>query len=134
MKKNIALLCLFICGLSFGQKQKIVKPPVFPECENYIGEPESCFEKEFKLHLNKNFNYPKVAIDSMYEGRVVVNFVINKQGIADSISAKGAYSSLENAAITIIEKLPRMNPALNEHDMPVSVHFSIPIVYSLKKP
>ena len=132
MKKIYSLLFICLSFLCFSQNRKAIKPPIFPNCENYEGKPEDCFEKEFKLHLNKNFEYPKVAIDSVYQGRVILHFVINELGVVENISAKGPYPSLEAAAIKIAKALPKMKPAQNKRRKPVSVPFSIPIVYSLQ--
>ena len=55
--------------------------PIFPGCE---GVPKSqrrdCFQEKINKHVHKNFCYPEIAQDLGIQGKVFVQFVIEKDG------------------------------------------------------
>ena len=65
-------------------------------------------------------------------GRVIVSFIINKEGEIKSITTKGPENGkiLEEEARRIISLLPKMKPGTQRGE-PVNVRYSIPINFSL---
>ena len=137
MRKAVFIFFLITTNL-FSQENNgdnfMNKPPIFPGCGVFIGkEPKKiCFKDKLNMHIRKNFKYPKIALDSGYQGRVIVKFVLNKYGIVENISANGPYSFFEEEAIRIISKLPKIKPAKNKSGKPISVPFSTSITFRLK--
>lgn len=60
-----------------------------------------------------------------------VIFVIGKDGIITDIGKRGPHELLENEAVRIIERLPKMQPGKHE-GKEVKVPFAIPITFRLK--
>lgn len=56
--------------------------PVFPGCEEHSTEDERfmCFNQSIMKHVGENFEFPRRAIENGIEGKVYVNFVIEKDG------------------------------------------------------
>ena len=81
--------------------------------------------------IKNNLEYPQKAIDEQTEGRVIIRFVINSNGeISDPTILKGINKNLDQAAIDVINKLPRWKPG-QQDGQPVSVRFTLPIVFKL---
>jgi protein TonB len=64
------------------------------------------------------------------QGRVYVQFIIDRDGTITGIRTRGPDKNLEFEANRIISKLPRMTPGM-QRGKPVRVPFSIPIIFSL---
>ena len=81
--------------------------------------------------IKGNLKYPQKAIDEQTEGRVIIRFVVNSNGeISDPTILKGINKNLDQAAIDVINKLPRWKPG-QQDGQPVSVRFTLPIVFKL---
>ena len=81
--------------------------------------------------IAENLKYPQKAIDGQTEGRVIIRFVVNSNGeISDPTILKGINKNLDQAAIDVINKLPRWKPG-QQDGQPVSVRFTLPIVFKL---
>lgn len=137
---SFILSFLFILPLLAQEKNKdsmliyiMHKPPVFPGCGIYGKELKKvCFTEKFNQHIRNHFQYPKIAVDSGYQGRVIVKFDLNEKGLVENIKANGPYWFFEEEAIRIISKLPKMKPAKNKKGKPVVVPFMTSITFRLE--
>ena len=144
--KILILLLLFIPLVSFGQEiQKqnktfdelktnhlnIEDVPMFRSCKNvFKSQRRECFQNKITKHIRKHFYYPKYAFNRGIQGRVFVQFIIEKDGSISEIKTRGADKSLEKAALKIIKKLPKLIPG-KANGKPVRVPYSIPITWKL---
>jgi protein TonB len=145
--KILILLLLFIPLVSFGQEiQKqnktfdelktnhlnIEDVPMFRSCKNvFKSQRRECFQNKMTKHIRKHFYYPKYAFNRGIQGRVFVQFIIEKDGSISEIKTRGADKSLEKAALKIIKKLPKLIPG-KANGKPVRVPYSIPITWKLR--
>ena len=54
--------------------------PIYPGCERVAkSKRRDCFQEQINKHIRKNFRYPEIAQEMGIQGRVYVNFVIDKQ-------------------------------------------------------
>ncbi len=84
------------------------------------------------VNLQSKINYPKIAIESGVEGRVVVQFVIDKNGnILNPKIVRGIGAGCDEEALRVI-KLARFKPGM-QRGKPVSVSYTIPINFRLSK-
>ena len=106
--------------------------PLFPGCERVKkSERRKCFQEKIQRHIAKNFRYPEIAQEMGIQGRVYVQFVIDKDGTITGIRTRGPDKNLEKEANRIIGKLPTMTPG-KQRGRPVRVPFSIPITFRLQ--
>ena len=106
--------------------------PLFPGCERVPkSQRRACFQTNIQKHINKNFRYPEIAQEMGIQGRVFVQFVIDKDGSITGIRTRGPDKNLEKEAQRIIGKLPTMTPG-KQRGRPVRVPFSIPITFKLQ--
>ncbi len=82
--------------------------------------------------FNKNFEYPKEAIERKSEGKVYVQFVVGINGeLSDFKILRGAKDeSLNNAAIEFVKKMPNWIPAIKNGEK-VSAEVVFPINFTL---
>jgi protein TonB len=79
----------------------------------------------------KNVYYTEIARRSQIEGRVSIDFVVNKNGeVEDAKVLKGISEELDMIALNAV-KLAKFNPGL-QRGKPVNVRMVIPIVFKLK--
>jgi len=109
---------------------RVEDKPVFPGCEGVL-DPYTCFQEMMQKHIRKNFKYPQSAIDMGQQGKVYVQFTIQKDGTIADIRLRGPYEVLETEAARIISKLPKMTPG-KQRGTPVKVPFAIPINFVLQ--
>lgn len=90
-------------------------------------------ESEMMNFIAKNLNYPKKAVDSGIEGKIVVKFTCDKMGkVKDAhiISKDKLGYGCEEEALRVIRNMPRWNAGL-QNGVPVNVYFNIPIRFRL---
>lgn len=106
--------------------------PIFPGCEKVSKDKRrDCFQEQMNNHIRKNFRYPEIAQEMGIQGRVYVNFIIDKDGSITNIKMRGPDQNLEKEAERIISRLPNMTPG-KQRGRPVRVPFSIPITFRLQ--
>lgn len=81
--------------------------------------------------IYKNITYPADAIDKGIEGKVIVRFVVTKEGnITQPSISKGLYPSVDKAVIESIGKIPKFTPGKKD-GKPVNVWFAVPVTFKL---
>jgi len=109
---------------------EVENAPIFPGCED-ASDARACFQTKIQRHISKHFRYPKEAQEIGMQGRVSIIFLIDVDGNITNIAKRGPDKSLEDEAVRIISKLPKMQPG--EHQgKNVNVPFSIPITFKLR--
>jgi protein TonB len=72
-------------------------------------------------------------MDNGIQGKVIVRFVINKDGKPTQISvSKGLCASIDKVALAAINKIPNFIPGKKD-GKPVSVWYAVPITFKLEK-
>ena len=76
--------------------------------------------------------YPQQCIDEKIEGRVVLQFTINKVGeVADVTVLRGVCPALDEEAVRAVKASPAWTPGKTEDGKAVPVTFTFPIVFKL---
>ncbi|MFD0991584.1 energy transducer TonB [Tenacibaculum geojense] len=107
--------------------------PLFKSCEKVaLYEQEKCFKEEISNHIRRNFRYPSEAYEKSIQGRVLVQFVIQKDGTVGDLNLRGPYGGalLEEEAERIIKKLPKFKPG-KHNGRPVKVKYGVPIGFKI---
>lgn len=80
--------------------------------------------------LQKKIQYPEEAREAGIEGRVIVQFIINKDGKVENPQIiKGVHESLEQETLRVVKKA-EFEPGMH-NGIPVRVQYSLPITYKL---
>ena len=81
--------------------------------------------------LARNMRYPKDAFIKGEEGRVIVQFVINRNGkVSDIEIVQSVSPSLDAEARRVIKSMPKWKPG-TQNGKPVRVRFTLPLVFKL---
>ena len=82
-------------------------------------------------YLKKNIKYPAICRDNNIQGRVIISFVVNKDGkIVDAEVVKGVNPSLDKEALRVISTMPNWKPG-KQRGKPVRVKYSSPVNFRL---
>lgn len=79
----------------------------------------------------KNMKYPKEAFDAKLQGRVIAQFVVEKDGcISDAHIVKSVSPALDAEALRIVNAMPNWTPG-RQNGKPVRVKYTVPITFKL---
>ena len=83
--------------------------------------------------LATNVKYPQVAVNNKTEGRVLVQFVVNKNGkVTNPKVVKSVSKELDEEAMRVVALLPDFIPG-EKDGKKVPVFFTLPISFKLNK-
>ena len=84
-------------------------------------------------YLAANIKYPASAVKAKKQGRVIVSFVIQKDGsVTNARIVKSVDPELDAEALRIVKAMPNWTPGTQD-GKPVDVNYTIPVVFSLYK-
>jgi TonB family protein len=106
----------------------------FEENAQFPGGEQACFK-----WLSDNIKYPEDCLKEKVEGRVIVNFVVEKDGSITDVKTKSSpHPSLSKEAERVIKAMPKWKPARHFNDAfedwPVRSRFMLPIIFRLPEP
>jgi len=82
-------------------------------------------------YLSKNIRYPKAARDAKQQGRVIVTFVVMKDGsIGKTKVVKSVSPALDEEALRCVSSMPKWNPGM-QNGQAVNVKYTVPISFAL---
>ena len=82
-------------------------------------------------YLRKNIKYPAICRENNIQGRVLVSFVVNKDGaIVDPEVVRGVHPSLDKEALRVIAGMPNWKPG-SQRGKPVRVKYTVPVNFRL---
>jgi protein TonB len=112
------------------EKPKEEETKVFDVVEQmpqFPGGPQALFE-----YLSKNIKYPVVAEENGIQGRVIVTFVVERDGsITDVKVAKSVDPSLDKEAQRVVRSMPHWIPG-KQNGAAVRVKYTVPVTFRLQ--
>ncbi|MDR1679746.1 MAG: TonB family protein [Prevotellaceae bacterium] len=82
--------------------------------------------------LGKNIEYPAAAREAGIFGKVIVGFVVEKNGRVSEVKVlKGVDPALDAEAVRLVKAMPPWNPG-RHGDAPVRSRFTLPITFKLQ--
>jgi protein TonB len=80
--------------------------------------------------LYEALRYPPEAVEAETEGRVIIQFIVSKEGVPEDISVVRSVSEpLDKAGVAAIKQM-RFTPGI-QNEKPVKVMLTQPIIFSL---
>lgn len=87
---------------------------------------------ELMRWLCANMRYPEEAVKKEIEGRVVVRFVVGKDGtVSNPTIVNSVDPMLDREALRVIRSMPKWIPGENDGE-PVAVYYNLPITFRLR--
>ena len=82
--------------------------------------------------LSQNIKYPVIAAENGVEGRVIVQFVVEKDGSVNGVKVvRGKDPSLDKEAVRVVSKMPKWNPG-KQNGQHVRVWYTLPVKFQLQ--
>lgn len=82
--------------------------------------------------LAKNIKYPTIAQENGVQGRVIVQFVVNKDGtIVDPVVVRSVDPYLDKEALRVIKAMPKWKPG-KQRGKAVRVKYTVPVTFRLQ--
>ena len=82
--------------------------------------------------LSQNIKYPVIAAENGVQGRVIVQFVVEKDGsVTDVHVAKSVDPSLDKEATRVVKAMPKWNPG-KQNGSAVRVKYTVPVMFKLQ--
>lgn len=86
---------------------------------------------ELMKYLSSNIKYPVEAHKAGIQGRVVVSFVVNKDGtVKDAKIVRSVDKSIDAEALRVISAMPKWQPGYQDGKA-VSVRYTVPVTFRL---
>ena len=89
--------------------------------------------QSFPRWVNENLKYPPEAVKDSLQGRVTLQFTIEKDGsVTDVHVLRGCAPALDEEAVRVVSQSPKWTPG-SINGEPVRVVFNFPVVFQLTK-
>lgn len=97
-----------------------------------IAEQMPSFKGNVNQWLASNLSYPAVAAENGVQGRVIVNFIVEKDGSISNVQVvRSVDPALDREAVNTVKRMPKWNPGMN-NGQPARVKFTLPVTFKLQ--
>ncbi len=87
---------------------------------------------ELMKYLQKNIKYPAISQENGVQGRVIVQFVVNRDGsIVEPTVIRSVDPYLDKEALRVVSTMPKWKPG-EQRGKPVRVKFTLPVQFRLQ--
>ena len=84
--------------------------------------------------LSQNMKYPEEALEKGTQGRVLVGFVINKDGSVDEVNVvRSVDAALDAEAVRVVKAMPKWTPG-KKGGKTVRVRYTLPLTFKMAAP
>ena len=141
----VVLLMMTVGNIACAQNVPLIIDP--DKVDQYLAERKDtinvydCVEQmpsfpggtqKLKEFIEENLRYPKELEESCVQGRVIVRFIVERNGKLSNVKVvKSVDPVLDKEALRIVKLMPRWIPG-RQNGITVRVKFYIPIIFRLK--
>jgi len=112
------------------EKTEPVKEEIFTAVEQMPQFPGG--EGELLKYISTHIKYPTMAAENNIQGRVVVKFVVQKDGnVGEVVVVRGKDPDLDKEAVRVVKTLPKFIPG-KMNGQSVAVWYTLPINFKLQ--
>jgi hypothetical protein len=121
-----------------------ITPIIAPEAEESELESDIAFDVVEQMpefpggmsalmkYITTNLQYPAAAKKAGTQGRVIVQFVVERDGtITNAKAVRSVESSMDEEAVRIINTMPKWKPGM-QRGKTVRVKFTVPVMFRLE--
>lgn len=133
MKKTI-LMAIAACMMTLGAQAQVKNQPNISQEVYDVVEEMPVFPGGIQgmiKFLSENISYPKEAQKKKISGRVLVSFVVEKNGSVSEVQTeRSLYPSLDEEAVRVVKSMPNWTPG-KQGGQVVRVKYTLPVTFSL---
>ena len=112
------------------EKPKEAEVQVFRSVEQMPQFPGG--EAALMKFLQSHINYPPMAVENGVQGRVVVQFVVDKTGkVGEVMVVRNVDKDLDKEAVRVCKSLPKFTPG-RQNGQAVAVWYTLPVTFKLQ--
>jgi protein TonB len=112
------------------EKKEEKKEEIFRSVEQMPQFPGG--EAALMKYLQSHINYPPMAAENNVQGRVVVQFVVDKTGKVGEVKVvRSVDKDLDREAVRVCKSLPKFTPG-RQNGQAVSVWYTLPVTFKLQ--
>ena len=112
------------------EKKEEKKEEIFRSVEQMPQFPGG--EAALMKYLQSHINYPPMAAENNVQGRVVVQFVVDKSGKVGEVKVvRSVDKDLDKEAVRVCKSLPKFTPG-RQNGQAVSVWYTLPVTFKLQ--
>lgn len=90
-------------------------------------------DTELMRFISNNIKYPPIAAENGIEGRVVIRFVVGKDGHVSDINVlRPLDPSCDKEAIRVVKMMPKWIPGM-QNGRSVAVYYTLPVLFKLQR-
>ena len=83
--------------------------------------------------IAKEIQYPTIAQGEMGVGRVIIQFIVDKEGnVVNPKVVRSVDPYLDKEALRVINQMPKWKPGELEDGTKVAVYFTVPVMFRLQ--
>ena len=127
---SVLAILLMVNTNAMAQSKKIANDKVLEKAEVMPQFPGG--DQAMMKFVSENVQYPEEAKEKEISGRVMVGFIVEKDGsISDVKVVKGIGGGCNEEAVRVVKAMPKWKPG-KEKGKPVRVHFTMPFTFKLQ--
>ena len=112
------------------EKPKEVKEEIFKSVEQMPQFPGG--DAALMKYLSSHINYPPMAAENNVQGKVILQFVVEKDGRVGEVKvARSVDKDLDKEAIRVVKSLPKFTPG-RQNGQAVRVWYTLPVTFKLQ--
>ncbi|MBQ6080203.1 MAG: energy transducer TonB [Muribaculaceae bacterium] len=112
------------------EKPKEVKEEIFRSVEQMPQFPGG--DAALLKYLSSHINYPPMAAENNVQGKVTLQFVVEKDGRVGEVKViRSVDKDLDREAIRVVKTLPKFTPG-RQNGQPVRVWYTLPVTFKLQ--
>lgn len=118
-------------GGTYTSEEEVVEDDpvvIAEEMPSFMGGDVNAFSRWCSQHIK----YPPVAIDNGSQGKVMLQFVVERDGSISRVTVqRGVDKYLDEEAVRVVKSAPKWKPGSNR-GKPVRVYVNVPITFVLE--
>ena len=112
------------------EKPKEVKEEIFKSVEQMPQFPGG--DAALMKFLSSHINYPPMAAENNVQGKVILQFVVEKDGHVGEVKVvRSVDKDLDKEAVRVVKTLPKFTPG-RQNGQPVRVWYTLPVQFKLQ--
>ena len=112
------------------EEEEVEEQPIFTVVESMPEFPGG--KSALMKYLAQNIKYPPYAKEAGIQGRVFINFVVEKDGSITNVKVlRGIGGGCDEEAVRVVKAMPKWKPGM-QRGKPVRVSFNLPVKFTLQ--
>ena len=127
---SVLAILLMVNTNAMAQNKEVATDKVLEKAEVMPEFPGG--EQAMMKFVAENVQYPEEAKEKEISGRVLVGFIVEKDGsISETEVVKGIGGGCDEEAVRVVKAMPKWKPGMDK-GKPVRVHYMLPLIFKLQ--